>query len=691
MKEGHSPLFSIIIPTYQRSAQLKRCIEGITRLDFPRKNFEVIIVDDGSPVSPEEVLLPFTGCLEIILLNSRHAGPAAARNKGAARANGEFLVFTDDDCIPVPDWLKAYSKRFADTPDALMGGPVINGLPGNPCSSASQLLSEYLYGYYNRDRNSARFLMSCNMAVKKELFKMSGGFDKDFHRAGGEDRAFCGNWLNNGYRMIYAPEVAVVHFHALTFRTFSEQHFAYGRGAFTYHRKLSHRGSSERKEPLSFYLNLLKYPYLVPFTIKQNLFAALFFMSQVAVATGYFFEKIPKEVGKPKMNVSVVIAAYNAEATIAETLDSLLDQTFSKWEAIVVDDGSTDRTKNIVEGFVNRDARFRIISQSQRGVSTARNSGIALSRFRWLLFLDADDWIFPQHLERLTDLLRHDDSLDAVYCGWTYVTPDGSHVFEEFADDTGDLFAEHAQYCFSVLHTYVVSRSLVEKVGGFDPSLKTCEDWDLWQRIARTGARFGGLPEILAAYRMRADSASKNARQLLADGVRVLTRGHSTDPRVPKPHPVYPNGFPKEELPKCKLHLACACAGYMIGKGEDARNLLDQLGGKIRSDLNPYEIGSCIFRHAMVSSGRPISDWVALRSDLKTLSDKFLASLEVYSTTPFLAKRTGRVLNDHISVFDTDSSFRGRFRYFRGRAKISAHKMLIQRGGRFREHLSRLL
>ena len=391
------------------------------------------------------------------------------------------------------------------------------------------------------------------------------------------------------------------------------------------------------------------------------------------------------------MRVSVVIAAHNAEDTIAETLQSLLDQTFSKWEAIVVDDGSTDRTRDVAEGFAGRDTRFRILSRPQGGVSTARNRGIALARFKWLLFLDADDWIFPEHLERLTGLLRHDDTLDAGYCGWTYVTPDGSHVFEEFAGDTGDLFAEHAQYCFSVLHTYVVSRSLVEKVGGFDPSLKTCEDWDLWQRIARTGARFGGVPEILAAYRMRADSASKNAHQLLADGVRVLTRGHSKDPRIPKPHPVYPDGFPKGALPMCKLHLACACAGYMIGQGKDARDLLGQLGDEIRSDLNPYEIGACIFRHAMVSSGRPLSDWAELRSDLKILSDQFLDSFEAYSTTPFLAKRTGRVLNDHMRVFATDRSFRRRLRYFHARARISTHKILNQRGGRFREHLSRLL
>jgi len=289
MKESNSPLFSIIIPTYQRTEPLRRCLEGITRLDFPRNNFEVIVVDDGSPVSPEKTLLPFTDCFEIILLNSVHAGPAAARNKGAARANGEFLVFTDDDCIPVPDWLKTYSTCFEDAPDGLIGGAVINGLPGNPCSSASQLLNDYLYAYYNSERNSARFLMSCNMAVKKDRFKMSPGFDTDFHRAGGEDRAFCSNWLHHGYPMIYAPEAAVVHNHSLTFKTFFRQHFTYGRGAFLFHLKQDASDGSQGMEPLSFYSGLLRYPYLLPFNRNRALFASLLIISQVAVAAGYFF------------------------------------------------------------------------------------------------------------------------------------------------------------------------------------------------------------------------------------------------------------------------------------------------------------------------------------------------------------------------------------------------------------------
>ncbi|MGH7791810.1 MAG: glycosyltransferase family 2 protein, partial [Thermodesulfobacteriota bacterium] len=88
------------------------------------------------------------------------------------------------------------------------------------------------------------------------------------------------------------------------------------------------------------------------------------------------------------MNVSVIIAAHNAADTIAETLQSLLDQTFPHWEAIVVDDGSSDGTENVVKSFVERDARFRFLRQQQMGVSAARNNGIKLARFDWLVFLD---------------------------------------------------------------------------------------------------------------------------------------------------------------------------------------------------------------------------------------------------------------------------------------------------------------
>ena len=340
------------------------------------------------------------------------------------------------------------------------------------------------------------------------------------------------------------------------------------------------------------------------------------------------------------MKVSVIIPAYNAADTIADTLQSLLNQTFPLWEAIIVDDGSTDETSAVVNKFIEKDCRFRIIKQTNQGLSGARNSGIKLARYDWLLFLDADDWIFPQHLNRLTSALKADPSLKVVYCGWTYVTPDGEQVFPHFANLEGDLFEAFAQYCVSVVHTFIVSRSLVESHGCFENSHHSCEDWDLFQRIARTGVRFGAVNEILAGYRMRPDSLSRNGHQLLADGIEVLNRGHGTDPRVPHLHPVYQNGLPREKLTKNKFDLLCACAGYLIGGEKDARSLLEMLKNERCPDLNANEVAACLFTHMIVSASRPRCEWYQVWSRCEYQLQAFLEALEMHTGTSGLARRT---------------------------------------------------
>src|SRR5215471_3318452 len=128
------------------------------------------------------------------------------------------------------------------------------------------------------------------------------------------------------------------------------------------------------------------------------------------------------------MNVSVIIPAYNASATLAATVESLLAQTFPHWEALIVDDGSDDDTVAVAESFGERDPRIRIIRQSHQGVSSARNTGIAQARCEWLLFLDADDWISPRHLERLTGKLSANAELGGVYCWYSRVAADGTLV-----------------------------------------------------------------------------------------------------------------------------------------------------------------------------------------------------------------------------------------------------------------------
>ncbi len=328
------------------------------------------------------------------------------------------------------------------------------------------------------------------------------------------------------------------------------------------------------------------------------------------------------------MQVSVIIPARNAARTLAETLDSLLQQTFISWEALVIDDGSTDSTAAVVERYAARDQRFNLHREGGVGAAGARNAGISVAQYRHLLFLDADDWLLPLHLDRLTAAFREDPLLDVAVCGWAHVTPAREFVFEQSDGNIGDLFEEHAQYCYSLIHTYLLDRAVVEEAGGFDTSFESCEDWDLFQRIARTGARFGRVAGVLAAYRMRGGSTTSDGVRLLRDGLRVLRNGHGPDPRVAEPHPVYPAGLAREALPECAWGHACTCAGYQLGAGADAVPLLELLADMPPAKLRPDDVASALLVHSMVAAARAKSEWPDVWEQIRSRRRQFLAALE---------------------------------------------------------------
>jgi GT2 family glycosyltransferase len=287
------PLFSVIVPTYGRPGQLALCLQAVAQLHYPREHFEVIVVDDGGALPLDEVIAAFRDRLDVTLLRQAHAGPAAARNTGAAHAAGRIFAFTDDDCWPARDWLQALQLRFAPAPHQMVGGRTYNALPANPYSTASQVIIDLVYGYYNADPGRARFFASNNLAVPADLFRAVGGFDMTFTTS--EDRELCDRWRHRGYRMTYAPEAVVYHAHALTLRTFWWQHFNYGRGAFRFHRIRARRGSGRFRQELKFYTRL---PSLLRRSLAQErgrrllLLPALLLVWQGANTAGFLWEKL---------------------------------------------------------------------------------------------------------------------------------------------------------------------------------------------------------------------------------------------------------------------------------------------------------------------------------------------------------------------------------------------------------------
>ena len=238
-------------------------------------------------------MAPFSDRFDVTLLGQPHAGPAAARNTGAVRAKGQFLAFTDDDCIPASDWLRALARRFTTAPDHAVGGRTLNALTNNPYATASQLIVDFVYAYYNADPSRARFFASNNLALPADGFHALGGFDATFRTS--EDRDLCDRWLHHGYCMTYAPEVIVSHAHVLTLRTFWQQHFNYGRGAFRYHRARARRGSGFFRSDLAFYVQL---PDLLRGGLSERrgaqalLLTALLGVWQGANAAGFWWEAV---------------------------------------------------------------------------------------------------------------------------------------------------------------------------------------------------------------------------------------------------------------------------------------------------------------------------------------------------------------------------------------------------------------
>jgi GT2 family glycosyltransferase len=291
---GVTVRITVVIPTYERPAQLQSCLAGLAQTTYTRDRFEVIVVDDGGSVPLGPVVERYTEHLDLRLERQANAGPAAARNAGASRARGGLLAFTDDDCVPDRDWLSALARAAASHPGHLLGGRTINRLTGNAYSAASQHLVSYLYEYSQARPTPgwSRFFASNNLALPRSDFERIGGFDVAFPLAAGEDRDFCDRWNAHGLPMLYVPDACVWHAHGLTLGGFWRQHWNYGRGAYHFHQARLRRGAERfRSEPLSFYWNLLRYPLRhepLPRGVVQT---ALLGVSQCANALGYFSER----------------------------------------------------------------------------------------------------------------------------------------------------------------------------------------------------------------------------------------------------------------------------------------------------------------------------------------------------------------------------------------------------------------
>lgn len=229
--------------------------------------------------------------------------------------------------------------------------------------------------------------------------------------------------------------------------------------------------------------------------------------------------------------ISVIIPSYNAARYVAEAVESSLDQTLPPLEVIVVDDGSTDETGEILRRYGDR---IRLVRQPNGGLPNARNRGIRESRGDLIALLDADDVWVPDKLEKQWRRLRDHPDAGLVHSDFLYWFTEG----DEKVPSNG-LNRERSGQCLGKMFlgngvnssTALIRRACLDRVGLFDESLRACEDYDFFLRFARH-YEFAYVDEQLALYRQHASNMSADPLLMLTHELRVLRKGLQADPEL---------------------------------------------------------------------------------------------------------------------------------------------------------------
>jgi glycosyltransferase involved in cell wall biosynthesis len=220
--------------------------------------------------------------------------------------------------------------------------------------------------------------------------------------------------------------------------------------------------------------------------------------------------------------VAVVIPLYNLRAFVAEAIESALAQSIGseRLEVVVVDDGSVDGGGDVAAAYA---PPVTVIRQENRGLSAARNVGIAATTAPFLQFLDADDRLLPEKLACQAAILDTEPDVGLVYAGWRHVDEEGRPLPQHgWSRDEGDVLLRLLLGNLLPPVVPLVRREAVERAGRFDERLTSVEDWDLWLRISRLGYRWRVVDRPLADYRVRPGGMHRNAARMLENRLRVL-------------------------------------------------------------------------------------------------------------------------------------------------------------------------
>jgi chondroitin synthase len=472
---------SIIIPVYNRKKMLDKTLAALTHQTYPLNLLEVIIADDGSSDNIKELLKKYSNYFDIKMVSQEDKGYrlAAIRNKAIQASHNEVAISLDCDIIPVPELIEEYMKWFHVTEKNIVVIGILKHVNSDNISAEDILKDPNILlqleaimphperrdlKYPTRDWRISMYKKTDflkkhphpyivagggNMAFWRKWALIVGGFDEDFTKWGGEDDVFNYNLYKKGAYFIPEPNAIGLH----------QEH---------------NDGSSYRSEGRAVTRRLLgkKIPLYRHFLSPMD------------------------DWEEPR--VSIFMRSYNAEQYIQDAIESALNQTYQDLEVCIVDDGSTDRTLQIIKNNYKNNKRVRWVVQDHKGPAAAMNAAIDLCRGEYLGQLDGDDLLYPTAVEELVKFFEKHNEYGVVYSGYEIIGENGEFVSREktFKKYNKDLLMRK----MIVTPFRMFKSKYWYRIEGIDEDLFAAVDYDLSIKLC-TVCNFCHYRKVLYKYR----------------------------------------------------------------------------------------------------------------------------------------------------------------------------------------------
>lgn len=480
-----SKIVSVIIPTYNRASYIRDAIDSVLSQSTDW-DIEVIVVDDGSTDDTEEIIRQYRS--KIKYLKIPHSGkPAVARNAGIKIANGDLIAFQDSDDLWAKGKLKTQLKLFENNSIVMSYGNAVYMDELGTVSDKEVVAPNMLD--YGEDFAT---LVECNAistltvvirtSVMEELM-----FDESDNLRAVEDYHLWLRLLDKYPNKIKSINKVLAYYRKHDQNISGEgELLGYQRIINVINSLLKQKSlNSRNKEILRDYLDIYKNKLI--------------------------------NTSSPTPAISVVMSVYNGGGFLRSSIDSILNQTFKDFEFIIINDGSTDGSRKVIESY--KDPRIRLYNQSNKGLVYSLNKGCELARANLIARMDADDISMPSRLEKQVKLMSMNKDLVLVGGFFAYINNEGDITGKGVVNPVKDIDLKRSLYSVNPFAhgCTMFRRECWKKNGGYTDKYGPTEDLELWRRFADDESNmFYIIPETLYLYRLNPEgiSSMQNSDQI---------------------------------------------------------------------------------------------------------------------------------------------------------------------------------